>query len=608
MKTLILSLFFVFTTVLAAQPQGKPDSVKTYTLEPTIITATKTVTQQKNVTASVSVVSSNEISSMATSQLLSAVSERVPGMYVQRQGVIGYGINTQAGGISIRGLGGNPNTQVLVMIDGTPQFMGLFGHPFPDMYTTESASKVEVIRGPASVLYGGNAMGGVINIITKTPENKGLSAHLSASYGSFNTDQLNAEIGTSSNIGSLSISAGHQQTDGHRTNSEFNQNDIFAKGTTDLAEDLSLSATAEIVKFKSYDPGPASTPLVDNWYDVLRGRAGISLNEKKFGGDGALNLFYSWGRHTIFDGFHSTDNMVTAQLYHNITLTPNDILTAGIDVERYGGTAENTKASVQFGSYSVHEEAGYLFAQHFFTHGFIVNGGIRLNHHNLYGNEIVPQIGTSLQVADNTTLKASASKGFRSPTIRELYLFPAPTPTLQPESMWNYEFGVLQTLPYKANVEVVAFLNEGTNLIKVGGMFPNLTLSNTGRFVHRGIECSLHYFGVEWIDLHSSYSYLSAGNDTRANPRHKLFVGISHTHGIVTIDVNNEYIAKLYGSDFSRQLLPSYDLLNAIVSVRLLEGMTCRVSAENILNTSYQMVYDYPMPGRTLSLAVSWMY
>ena len=113
---------------------------------------------------------------------------------------------------------------------------------------------------------------------------------------------------------------------------------------------------------------------------------------------------------------------------------------------------------------------------------------------------------------------------------------------------------------------------------------------------------------MRWIDLHASYSYLSAGNDTRANPRHKLFVGISHTHGIVTFDVNNEYIAKLYGGDYSTMLLPSYNLLNAVVSVRPTSGLTCSISAENVLNISYQTVYDYPMPGRTISAAVSWTY
>ncbi|MCK7460836.1 MAG: TonB-dependent receptor plug domain-containing protein [Sphingobacterium sp.] len=89
----------------------------------------------------------------------------------------GFGVaDGAAGKISIRGIGGSPNTQVLVLIDGHPQYMGLFGHPLPDAYVASDAEKVEVVRGPASILYGTNAMGGVVNIITRQQSQDGLSS------------------------------------------------------------------------------------------------------------------------------------------------------------------------------------------------------------------------------------------------------------------------------------------------------------------------------------------------------------------------------------------------------------------------------------------------
>ena len=69
--------------------------------------------------------------------------------------------------MNVRGIGGAPTAGVLVLIDGNPQYMGLMGHPLADSYQSLMAEKVEVIRGPSSMLYGSNAMGGVINIITK---------------------------------------------------------------------------------------------------------------------------------------------------------------------------------------------------------------------------------------------------------------------------------------------------------------------------------------------------------------------------------------------------------------------------------------------------------
>lgn len=87
---------------------------------------------------------------------------------------MGYGVSTgAAGGMSLRGIGagvnaaGGPTTSLLVLIDGHPQYMGLMGHPIADAYQSMMAERVEVLRGPASVLYGSNAMGGVINIVTR---------------------------------------------------------------------------------------------------------------------------------------------------------------------------------------------------------------------------------------------------------------------------------------------------------------------------------------------------------------------------------------------------------------------------------------------------------
>ena len=133
-----------------------------------IITGSKTSVNRNNVPLTVSVVSKEKIENSSESALLPVLSEQVPGLFVTERGITGFGVSTgSAGQISLRGIGGSPNTQVLVMLDGNPQFMGIMGHPLPDAYISSDVEKVEVIRGPASTLYGTNAMGGVINIITK---------------------------------------------------------------------------------------------------------------------------------------------------------------------------------------------------------------------------------------------------------------------------------------------------------------------------------------------------------------------------------------------------------------------------------------------------------
>ena len=84
------------------------------------------------------------------------------------------------------GLSGG-NARLMVLIDGHPQYAGIFGHPISDVYQTLLADKVEVLRGPASVLYGSNAMGGVINIVTRKMHEDGIKTNVRAGYGSYNT-------------------------------------------------------------------------------------------------------------------------------------------------------------------------------------------------------------------------------------------------------------------------------------------------------------------------------------------------------------------------------------------------------------------------------------
>jgi iron complex outermembrane recepter protein len=608
MKLIFLLFVSLIVSPFANAGTNSEDSATTFTLEPVVVTATKSATEQKNVATAISVITNEELISSGDPQLLSVISSRVPGMYIQERGILGYGISTASGEISMRGLGGDPNTEVLVLIDGSPQFMGLFGHPLADMYRTEDVSKVEVIRGPASVLYGSNAMGGVINIITKNPEHSGLSGGADASYETFNTQQLTAHAAESGDGESLSISGGHYQTDGQRPSSSFNQNDLFAKERDKINDQISLTADLDVTKYDAYDPGPASAPTPNNWYSVFRGEAGISADTKFSRSDGEIKVFYDWGKHKIFNGFQSSDDMLSVQLYNTVRMWPENVLTVGVDYENYGGSANDVVNDIDYGSHNVQEEAGYLFVQQFLSPQLVLNGGLRLNIHSVYGSEVVPQIGLAMQATDATTVKASISKGFRSPTIRELYLFPAPTPDLQPERAWDYETGVDQTLGERATAEVVLFLMQGNNLIEANGVYPNLTLSNSGEFVHRGVETSLMYRLTESLQGEASYSYLSTGNDTRANPRHKLFVGTTYTQGIVSLNLNDEYIAKLYGDNFSRELLPSYDLLHLSATIRPVPTISIRLSADNLLNESYQTIFDYPMPGRTYTVGISATY
>jgi len=391
------SLYAIAAAVLcstaANAQQVYDDSTRVYYGSPVVVTGTREEMSRDYVPASISIVTSQELKSAGQVSLLDALSERVPGLFVAQRGIIGYGINGQAGTVSLRGLGGSPNTQVLVLIDGVPQFMGLFGHPLPDSYMAEDAERVEVVRGPASVLYGTNAMGGVINIITKKNRESGTLLKAAATYGSYNTQEYNLGIGYKAGGLDVLISGGHDQTDGHRPSSSFNTDNGYFNAGYVVNENLQIRLNGNINKFKTYDPGTVFSPLSDNWVSVLRTTGSVSINDNFVRFDGSLRLFYNYGEHKVYDGFHSLDRNVGVMLYQNFRPFDGSALTVGADYQHYGGSAVNSIDGLNYGRHYVDELGIYALVEQLFFDRLMLNAGARIEHSGVYGDELVPQLG-----------------------------------------------------------------------------------------------------------------------------------------------------------------------------------------------------------------------
>lgn len=588
--------------------QELTDSSRVYQLDPIVITATQIDALRSRVPNTVSLITKADIRKSGETSILPLLGRLVPGIFVTERGVLGYGVsNGAAGTIMMRGTGGSPNTEVLVLTDGRPQMMGLMGHPLPDTYVSSGVERVEVIRGPASLLYGTNAMGGVVNIIYEKPPMTGQTLHAGASYGAYNTQKYELGGSYGLNKGSISMFANHYATNGQRPHSSFHSANGSVRGNVALSERYSMDFDVNLTDFRTFDPGTSSKPLVNNWVDITRGSGGISIENHSAATQGALKAFFNWGRHDIFDGFHSTDNNLGFQLYQGTELFPGNTSTIGLDYRHYGGIAKIQTTKLDYGEHYVSEFSAYALMQQKLFEVLDASAGVRLNHHSLFGWETVPQVGLAFQAGSSTTIKAAASKGFRSPTIRELYLFPAPTPTLEPERMWNYEIGVLQRIGSRGSVEVTGFVAEGSNIILTTGFYPNLRLSNSGTFTHRGIELCGKANLESRLDVDISYTYLDPGDQTNANPKHKVHVGGTAHIDPVSASIGFQYVSKLYGADFSGRPLPDYALLDARITTTVVPGLSVHVAGENLLSRQYQILYDYPMPGRTIFIGISWV-
>jgi outer membrane cobalamin receptor len=582
------------------------DTVRVIPLDPVVVTVTHLEVLRSRLPNSVSVISREQIRESGAASVLQVVNEHVPGVFVTQRGVLGYGVAQGAAGrITMRGVGASPNTQVLVMTDGRPQMMGLMGHPIADSHVSSNVERVEIVRGPASVLYGTSAMGGVVNIITRRHWLPGTLAEGGITYGSHDTRRFEGavEYGIGTETG-ISAAANSYRTDGHRPWSSFEIDNASVRGSTVLRPGLTLLADASLSDLHTFDPGPVATPRVENWVDILRTTSGASLENRGGAVEGATRVFVNTGRHRIHDGFFSRDYTAGVQVHQGMRLAGGRTLTVGGDAKRFGGEAENERTSVNWGSHTADEVGAFAMLHTPLIQRVIATGGLRVNHHSAYGIELAPQAGVAVNLADGTTVRGHSARGFRSPTIRELYLFPAPTPDLEPERAWSSEISILQQLGGRTTVELALYRTEGSNLIRTTGAPPNLRLENTGEFLHRGGEVAIRTAPVASLEVDAAWGYLDVGALTQSHPKHQFSAGARYAFHRFTARMGLQHVAGLYAADFARNRLPDYTVVNARIAAQLPGRVTAFLSGENLLDEQYQVMAGYPMPGRGISLGL----
>jgi outer membrane receptor protein involved in Fe transport len=604
----LMILFVLVQVSVGAEEIPPADSIK-YRLNPVIVTATKIAGAQKELAASVSVIDHATIEQASTSSVLELISDLIPGLYITERAVMGFGVSSgAAGGISIRGIGGSPVTGVLVLRDGRPDIMGLMGHSLPDAYSLDGVERIEVVRGPASFLYGTNAMGGVINIVSKSITDEGFQTSLTGGIGTFNTQKLVANHGGRKGALDYRLSAAVRKTDGHRDNSDYEGDQYTAHFGYRFSDKTKLSANGNFSKTNLFDPGPVTSSYDDHWYDVRRGGADVTLVHQSGLGESNLKLHGNFGRHRIYDGFRSTDQTAGVMFYQNASPWKGNTATIGFDVKSYGGKANNKISNFSYGTHYVTEYAPYVHTQQVFLKSFIASAGLRLEHNELYGFETLPKAGLVYHFSNATSFRISAAKGFRSPTIRELYLFPAPTLDLEPERVWNYEFGWTQNIGPRAEVDASIFRTEGSNLIRTEGRYPNLKLKNSGEFVHTGYELVFNYYPTNDLALNASWSKLDLGNETMSTPGKKMTLYASYEVFHIRWTGSMVHVRDLYGADKRVSPLKDYTVLNLTGYVKFLRSIGVHLGVNNLLDTEYETMTGYPMPGRMVSADLGYSF
>lgn len=610
MKKQVLVLFFsILACSISAQTIGK-DTISLG--EVLIVSTTKTEVNRNQIPATVSVVTRQEIDASGESALLPVLTGRVPGLFVTERSITGFGVAAgSAGTVNIRGVGGG--NKVLMMFDGQPQWAGVFGHHIPDSYVSSDAERVEVVRGPGSVLYGSNAMGGIINIITRNPAGEdGIHGQARIQYGSYNTQKYLANTGLRDGKISLFASLNHDRTDGHRDNSKFHITNGFAKLGYEFSSHWNTSADILVSTFKTNNPGAVNDLKTDNWVEATRATYSLSVENKYQRTSGAIKAFYNYGDHEINDGwqngkprdylFQLRDHNAGVLVYQSAHLFDGNMLTAGFDYKNWGGNAWNEfrNKDVDIIDKSINETAVYLLAQQRLFQKLTLNAGVRLEMNEEYGNEWVPQAGVAYQAAANTTLKASLSKGFRSPNIREMYMYAVANPDLKPESMMNYDVSLAQQwMNGKLGIELTAFFIDGKDMIQIAPAISSRN-TNTGSFINKGFEVAINYRISPSLKLMGTYSYLHTDKAILAAPKHMAFAEAGWRINKFTLSANTQYVHGLYTAAGNNAKTENYFLLNARAMYRLPKDVSLFVNGENLTATKYMINDGFPMPRTTV--------
>ena len=611
-------------SAVSLQAQTGKDSTKvarSYAINEVVVTGTRSETDVRHLPMTVSVVGRPQLEASQQTSVLPVLNSQVPGFFSTSRGVMGYGVATGASGqMSLRGIGGPaqaglPTTGLLVLIDGHPQYMGLMGHPIADAYQTMMAERVEVLRGPASVLYGSNAMGGVINIVTRKMQEDGIRTNINIGAGSYGSIQTEATNRIRKGRFSSTVTASYNRTDGHRADMAFEQYGGYAKLGYDFTDNWKVWGDVNVTRFNATNPGSVMKPYIDNDQRITRGMTSFALENYYEKTSGALSFFYNWGDHWINDGyqpggeplqyrFNSNDQMLGVSWYQSVQLFQGNRLTVGADYFHFGGEAWNqffdghreTSANK-----SLNEVAGYVDFRPDLAAWPTLDAGARVDYHSQTGTEFIPQVGLAFHLPENAEIKAMASKGFRNPTIREMYMFPPQNPDLKPEKLWNYELSFSQRLmdnrlSYGLNV----FYINGENLI-IRLPNPNgsgMLNQNSGEIENWGAEANVGYqFNPVWSVM-ANYSWLHMENPVLASPEHKLYGGVNFRKGRWSASTGIQYVKGLY-TDLDAATKENFVLWDMQGSFKATNYLSFYVRGENLLAQRYEINAGYPMPKAT---------
>lgn len=593
-------------------------SIETFDLEEIIVTASKREEKAKDASSSISVIDSMEIEASNADYIMDILGT-LPGVYVRSDAI--YGRQN----IEIRGIGSNAR-RLQTLIDGRPEKMAMFGCTVTQTLPLADIERVELIRGPESVLYGSDAMGGVINIITKRRKEQGFETDFLASYGSNNTIHTLARHGGKIEAFDYYVTYDYKKSDGHRPNSEYKGYDTTVRLGYQFSDNIRVEGLVKDFSDEYEDPGPELTPYTNNDKgEYNRTSWDLDLIGEWDRVDASVTIYQNKGHHqfnmpSASDFWHSKDKStgVSANVAYTIydTNDINDVFSMGYEYEhQWATTLEPWDSSVSSPPYHPGEYERDVNDIYFLNNlkymSLTVDAGARAHYEDVREEwKLVPQLGMTYQASDATRLRAKVSEGFRDARFNELFLFPAANDELEPEDLWSYEIGVVHTFNNMVSISVDAFYMNVKNMIQtvVNPNPPPMRINqNSDSFYIRGVETGIDLRMTEDLSGHFYHTYTDIEDvpgtghaNLEGNPKNLFEGGLEYQWARLSLSWNGQYVTDLYDENLVTGDIEEVDdffVADMKATYRFNDNLQVFGSLENMFDKDYEMIPGYPMPG-----------
>lgn len=583
-----------------------------------VVTASRIPQLRSELPASATVITSAEIGTFGAKNM-GDVLDLTFGTYSNATGYLGSQVSGSIRGFSYQ--------QMLVLIDGQRINSPLLGGYDLGDLPVDDVEKVEIVRGPASALYGADAVGGVINIITRSQIKNNDKYSLTAcselsEKGAYDLKMSASGMADSFNY---SFSAKQASSPGYRENGDYLAQNYTFNILKDLGDGSNIRFAGDLYHANKGVPGSLTFPTPSTRQEDNDQHFRI-LSMAKMNDWWTMNINSSFDQmEQLYSADPSSMPYDRYASYSSKYEIQNDLQLGDIDLFNFGVEYRNDMSrSVLSGTHLVTNKAAFAQDQLFFSKDLSLTIGARIDEHSIYGDTSSPRAGLLYRLSNDSSVWFSYGEAYRAPTLNDLYTYYVDPVwgmimkgnlSLKPESSKDTEIGYRSKINDRTEINADYFTSRVENLIQwvdVSGDWMTWEAQNVASANISGYEIGLTYFLSADIKCFVNYSALdakdgSSGKDLPYRPQAKYSAGLEYNDlANNSAGILIDHVGERYDDSSNRRKVDPYTVTNVDLHLQISPKWGLSFGAANFFNAEYQETFNYPMPGRIYTFGMQY--